>query len=68
MSELDKNILKKVLVEETERLKRLEINEKYYQRCVIAQSNNSSQLILGKVQSRIKGIKNYIEFLEEQLK
>jgi len=62
---LDKNIVKKVLEEEKERYERLKIDEKYFQRLVLGDAKHDDQITLGKIQSRLKAIKNYIEFLEQ---
>ena len=65
MSEINKKIVKKVLGEERERYDRLKIDEKYWQRLVISNPKRDNQITLGRIQSRLKAIENYIKFLEE---
>lgn len=66
--DLDKETLEKVLIEEKDRYERLRIDETYFSRLVIAEPNQRAQLKLGEIQTRVRSIKKYIEFLEEKLK
>lgn len=61
----DKEVAKKMLAQAKEQLEVARINERYYQRVLIKGVNKMASQLLSAEQGKVKGTREFIEYLEE---